>query len=435
MNGNSLNVLVIGGGGREHAIAWKLRQSPRLTDLFIAPGNAGTAQVGHNVDLPIPKTGSAAAEIDAYLNKVTDTARELKIDLVFVAPDDPLAWGLVDRLDAAGIAGFGPSAAAARLESSKAEAKDFMARREIPHPRTATFDDVKSASDYVMSSSVPLVVKADGLAAGKGAIVTSSSAEALDAVNDLMLKKSAGDAGSRVVIEDRISGREVSPHAFSDGKTVALTPLSCDHKAVFDGGSGPNTGGMGVYSPPWWGGPDLANEAINRVVLPTIAGMQSENRPFKGILYPNLMATENGLQVLEYNARFGDPEAQALLPLLESDLLDVVQACVEGRLAELPVEWADRASVCVVLASGGYPGPYETGKPISGIENVASDVQVFHAGTRQDGDGQLVTAGGRVLSVVASAATLAEARAKAYENLEQIQFEGRHFRRDIAAME
>ena len=430
-----MKVLVIGGGGREHAIAWKLRQSPHLTDLYIAPGNAGTADVGHNVDLPLPKTGSAAAEIDGYLEKVTDTARELKIDLVFVAPDDPLSWGLVDSLDAAGIAAFGPSASAARLESSKAEAKDFMARWGIPHPRTATFDDVKSASDYVMSSSVSLVVKADGLAAGKGAIVTSSSSEALEAVNDLMMKKSAGDAGDRVVIEDRISGREVSPHAFSDGKTVALTPLSCDHKAVFDGGSGPNTGGIGVYSPPWWGDPELANEATNRVILPTITGMQKEDRQFKGILYPNLMATENGLQVLEYNARFGDPEAQALLPLLESDLLEVVQACVEGRLSEVPVEWADRASVCVVLASGGYPGSYETGKPISGIENVDHDVRVFHAGTRLRDDGQLVTAGGRVLSVVATAATLAEARAKAYANLEPIKFDSRHFRRDIAETE
>ncbi len=430
-----MNVLVIGGGGREHAIAWKLRQSPRLTDLHIAPGNAGTAQVGHNVDRPIPKTGSAPAEVDAYLAAVVETAQELKADLVFVAPDDPLAWGLVDRLEAAGIAGFGARAAAARLESSKAEAKEFMASQGIPHPRTATFDDYTSACRYVMSSSVPLVVKADGLAAGKGAIVTSSTAEALDAVNELMKIKTAGDAGNRVVIEDRISGREVSPHAFCDGKTFALTPLSCDHKAVFDGGGGPNTGGMGVYSPPWWGGPDLAQQARDQVVLPTIAGMQDKDRPFKGILYPNLMATENGLQVLEYNARFGDPEAQALLPLLKSDLLEIVTACVEGRLADVLVEWEDSASVCVVLASGGYPGPYETGKPISGIENVAQDILVFHAGTRNQDDGQLVTAGGRVLSVVATASTLEDARALAYSNLAQIQFEGRHYRTDIAATE
>ena len=429
-----MNVLVIGGGGREHAIAWKLRQSPRLTDLHIAPGNAGTAEVGHNLDLAIPKPGSAKAEVEAYLAAVLDAARELSIDLVFVAPDDPTAWGLVDRLEAAGIAAFGPSATAARLESSKADAKEFMASQGIPHPRTSTFDDPETASKYVMSSSVPLVVKADGSAAGKGAIVTSSTEEALAAVDDFMRKKSAGPAGSRVVIEDRISGREVSPHAFSDGNTVAQAPLSCDHKSVFDGGAGPNTGGMGVYSPPWWAGPDLADEATTRVILPTIDGMRVQGRPFKGILYPNLMATENGLQVLEYNARFGDPEAQALLPLLKSDLLEIVIACVAGHLSDVSVEWEEKASVCVVLASGGYPGAYETGRPIQGIDSVDRDLQVFHAGTRLRDDGQLVTAGGRVLSVVATATTLADARAKVYANVERIQFEGRHFRRDIAAI-
>ncbi len=426
-----MNVLLIGGGGREHAIAWKLRQSPLLTDLHVAPGNAGTDALGHNLDLSMPKTGAPQAEIDAFLERVVKTARELRIDLVFVAPDDPLSWGLVDHLDAAGIAAFGPTKAADALEASKAWAKEFMARHGVPHPGSVTFDDAAQARAYIEASDRQLVVKADGLAAGKGAIVTSTTQEALDAVEELMTRRIAGSAGSRVVIEDRISGREVSPHAFCDGKTVARMPLSCDHKAVFDGGEGPNTGGMGVYSPPWWTAPDAADEAFSRIVVPTIEGMQAEGTPFKGILYPNLMATETGLQVLEYNARFGDPETQALLPRLKSDLLQICVACVEGRLAEVPVEWEDHASVCVVLASGGYPNAYPTGLPIGGIEDVDADVQVFHAGTRRIDRG-LVTAGGRVLSVVATAPTLAEARDKVYANVERIHFEGVHYRRDIA---
>jgi phosphoribosylamine--glycine ligase len=426
-----MNVLLIGGGGREHAIAWKLRQSPLLTDLHVAPGNAGTEALGHNLDLAMPRTGAPQDEVDAFLARILQTARDLRVDLVFVAPDDPLSWGLVDRLDAAGIAAFGPTKAADALESSKAWAKGFMARHGVPHPRSVTFDDAAAARAYIEAADRQLVVKADGLAAGKGAIVTSTKQEALDAVEELMTQRIAGAAGSRVVIEDRINGREVSPHAFCDGKTVAPMPLSCDHKAVFDGGEGPNTGGMGVYSPPWWTAPGAEDEALSRIVLPTIQGMLAEGTPFKGILYPNLMATESGLQVLEYNARFGDPETQALLPRLKSDLLQICIACVEGRLAEVPVEWEDNASVCVVLASGGYPNSYPTGLPISGIDDVDPDVRVFHAGTRRNDSG-FVTAGGRVLSVVATAPALAAARDKAYANVGRIHFEGAHFRRDIA---
>lgn len=426
-----MNVLLIGSGGREHAIAWKLAQSPLLDKLFIAPGNPGTAKHGANLPIPIPKTGSPDAEINAYLDAVVSAAREHDVELVFVAPDDPLSWGLVDRLEAARIAAFGPTRAADALESSKAWAKEFMARHGIRHPRSATFDSADEARAYVLGGRGPFVVKADGLAAGKGAIVTSNAEEALDAIRDLMEGGVAGAAGRRIVIEERISGREVSPHAFSDGISFAPMPLSCDHKAVFDGGEGPNTGGMGVYSPPWWTTSDMEREAFERIVAPTIAGMAAEGTPFKGILYPNLMATEQGLQVLEYNARFGDPETQALLPRLKTDLLQIALACCQGNLADLRVEWEDNASVCVVLASAGYPGSYSVGFPISGIEAVDPGVEVFHAGTRVTDDGKLVTAGGRVLSVVATAPTLEEARLKAYANVERIRFEGRHFRRDI----
>jgi phosphoribosylamine--glycine ligase len=429
-----MNVLLIGGGGREHAIAWKLRQSPRLTDLFIAPGNAGTAQLGHNFDLPIPRTGSPPELIGPYLNAVVDLARKLRIDLVFVAPDDPLAWGLVDRLEAAGIAAFGPSKAAAEIEASKSWAKAFMARHDIPHPHTASFDDVGQARDYVLAAQTQLVVKADGLAAGKGAIVTSTADEALEAVEDLMIRGSVGDAGSRITIEERIGPREVSGHAFCDGKSIAPMPLSCDHKPVFDGNLGPNTGGMGVYSPPWWAPDSLAEEITRQVIAPGVAGMAAEGHPFKGIFYPGVMATERGPQVFEINARFGDPEAQALLVRLKTDLLEIADACVNQRLDQLAVEWEEDASVCVVLASGGYPGAYKTGLPISGLDSIDPDVRVFHAGTRLEPDGTLVTVGGRVLNVVATGRTLAEAREKAYANVERIHFEGMHYRRDIGTL-
>lgn len=426
-----MNVLLIGGGGREHVIAWKLRRSPRLTDLHVAPGNAGTESVGHNVGLPIPRTGAPPGEVEAYLDAATRTARDLRVDLVFVAPDDPLAWGLVDRLQAAGIAAFGPSKAAATIEASKAWAKEFMARHAIPRPRAASFDDLDAARAYVLGAETRLVVKADGLAAGKGAIVTDTTDEALAALDELMARGAVGDAGRRVVIEERIGGREVSGHAFSDGKTVAPMPLSCDHKAVFDGGRGPNTGGMGVYSPPWWGGPGLEEDVLSRVIRPAIDGLRAESRPFCGVIYPGVMVTETGLQVFEFNARMGDPETQALLPRLKSDLLDIVWAAVNGRLQAVEVEWSGDASVCVVLASGGYPGDYRTGLPIGGLHSVDADVQVFHAGTRRLESGEFVTAGGRVLSVVATGGTLAEARAKAYANVERIRFEGVHYRRDI----
>jgi len=429
-----MNVLLIGGGGREHAIAWKLRQSPRTTDLHIAPGNAGTAEVGHNLSLPVPRTGAGPDQVEPYLDSVVARAQELKVDLVFVAPDDPLAWGLVDRLEGAGIAAFGPSQAAAAIEASKAWAKEFMARHAIPHAPTATFSDAAAARAHVLANPRALVVKADGLAAGKGTIVCDSTEEALRAVDDLMLQGAMGAAGRTVVIEERLSGRETSAHAFTDGKTVVHMPLSCDHKTVFDGGVGPNTGGMGVYSPPSWVSAAQEREIQERVTEAAVAGMAAERRPFRGVIYPGIMVTADGIRVIEFNARLGDPEAQALLPRLDGDLLDVAWACVNGTLGEVNVRWRPEASVCVVLASGGYPGAYSTGLPIAGVEDVDPGVQVFHAGTRRE-DGRLLTNGGRVLNVVALGSDLEDARRKAYANVERIRFEGMHYRRDIGALE
>ncbi|HLG10264.1 MAG TPA: phosphoribosylamine--glycine ligase [Dehalococcoidia bacterium] len=423
-----MRVLLIGSGGREHAIAWKLAQSPRLTDLFVAPGNAGSAQIAQNVDLPVPRTTASQAEIAAYLQAATQKALDLRIDLAFVAPDDPLSWGLVDAFEAAGIPAFGPSKSAARLEASKAWAKQLMRRHGVPHTQTQIFDDVEAARVYVRAAKTRVVVKADGPAVGKGAIVTSTTDEALAAIDEL---HALGDAGRRLTIEERITAREVSGHAFSDGKTVVAMPLSCDHKTVFDNGRGPNTGGMGVYSPPWWAEPSLQGEITSRVLEPLVHAMASEGTPFRGIVYPGVFVNESGIQVFECNARFGDPEAQALLVRLKTDLLEIVSASVRGRLAHVPVEWSDAASVCVVMASGGYPGSYPTGLPITGLEDVDDDVVVFHAGTRRREDGTLVTAGGRVLGVTATGPTLEAARRKAYANVERIHFEGAHYRRDI----
>jgi phosphoribosylamine--glycine ligase len=428
------DVLLIGGGGREHAIAWKLRQSPRLTDLHVAPGNPGTAAIAHNINLPIPATGSPDSVVAPYLDAAVSLARDLKVDLVFVAPDDPLSWGLVDALEAAGIAAFGPSKAAAQIEASKAWASDFVQRHRIPHPWAATFSNIRTARAFVREQEAQLVVKASGLAAGKGAIVTSSTDEALKALDDLMEARAVGDAGSTVVVMERLVGRETSAHAFTDGKTVVSMPLSCDHKAVFDGNVGPNTGGMGVYSPPPWVSPSLEDEIRSRVTEPAVAAMAAEGRSFKGVIYPGIMVTDAGPQVIEFNARMGDPEAEALLPRLEADLLEIALACINGTLKDVDVRWRSEPSVCVTVASGGYPGPYKTGLPISGLDSLDPDVLIFHAGTRLGGDG-LVTGGGRVLNVVALGESLEAARLKAYDNVARIHFEGMHYRRDIGAVQ
>jgi phosphoribosylamine--glycine ligase len=429
----STNVLLIGSGGREHAIAWKLRQSPLLGALTVAPGNAGIAQLADGAPLSIPKPYASADDVSAFGDAVLALARERSADLVVVAPDDPLALGLVDVIEAAGIAAFGPSKAAARIEASKSFAKDLMRRHGIPMGETARFDDFDAARAYVESRPADVVVKADGLAAGKGTFVPSSRHDAVDALRSLMVDGSLGAAGRTVVVEDMLVGPETSAHAFTDGKTIVHMPFSCDHKPVFDGNLGPNTGGMGVYSPPSWLPDATAGQIRRDVTEAAVLAMAASGTPFKGVLYPGLMITADGPRVIEFNARFGDPEAECLLPRLESDLLEILLAVANGTLDRIDVRWSDHASVTVMLASGGYPGPYETGKPIDGLDAVDADVTVFHAGTKRDASGRIVTNGGRVLGVTATAPTMAAAREKAYGNVERIRFEGMHHRTDIGA--
>jgi phosphoribosylamine---glycine ligase len=430
-----MDVLLIGSGAREHAMAWKLRQSPKLGKLYVAPGNAGIAQLADALPLAIPKPDAPLAQIDAFLDDASRLAKECHADLVIVAPDDPLAFGLVDRLLADGFAAVGPTKAAAEIESSKAFAKGLMQRHGIPMGAVASYDDYDAARRYVESRDCDVVIKADGPALGKGSIVTSSREEALDALRSLMLDGALGASGRRVIVEDRLTGPEVSAMAFTDGRTVAHMPFSCDHKAIFDGNRGPNTGGMGAYSPPSWLPADVADQIRREVTGAAVGAMAAEGRPFAGVLFPGLMITPDGPRVIEFNARFGDPEAEVLLPRLQTDLLDVFQAIATGTLDQVDVRWSDDAAVCVMLASGGYPGAYETGKAISGLEDVDPDVLVFHAGTKRDDAGRVVTAGGRVLGVTATALTFAAAREKVYANIARVSFDGMHYRTDIGAAE
>ena len=416
------NVLLLGSGGREHAIAWKLAQSPALGTLTSAPGNPGMAEYGDTIE---------GLNIDDPL-AVVAAAAERRADLVVVGPEAPLARGVADALTAEGVPVFGPSMAAAEIEWSKSFAKELMAEAGIATGRAAMFEDFDMAVAYAHSRGGACVVKADGLAAGKGVVVCDTFDEALAAIEAAMMERAFGDAGARVLIEERLSGPETSAHAFTDGTTVAHMPFSCDHKPVFDGDEGPNTGGMGVYSPPGWLSDDDATRIQRDVTERAVAAMAASGREYRGALYPGMMVTADGPKVIEFNCRLGDPEAQALLPRLTSDLLAICEGVAHGRLAEAPVTWDDDATVGVVMASGGYPGSYETGKPITGVEDVDGDVQVFLAGARRDADGTLVTAGGRVLCVVAKAPTLGEARERAYDNVRRIRFEGAHYRTDIA---
>jgi phosphoribosylamine--glycine ligase len=414
-----VNVLIIGSGAREHALAWKLRQSPRLDDLFAAPGNPGTAALGANLSIR-----------DTDIEALVRACREHRIELVVVGNEDPLAAGLVDRLAVEGIAAFGPSRPAAEIESSKVFSKGLMARYGIPTAPFAVFDNASAARAFIESQAGPLVVKADGLARGKGVIVCDSTAEALAAVEAIMVRREFGASGDRVVIEERLSGREVSAHAFTDGRTVAHMPFACDHKPVYDHDRGPNTGGMGAYSPAAWLPEATAEQIRTQITEAAVRAMRAVGRPYRGVIYPGLIVTDDGPMVIEFNCRFGDPEAQVLLPRLESDLLEALWAVANKRLHDIELRWSNEACVAVVLASGGYPGSYETGLPIEGIDDVEPDVRVFHAGTQRRGDA-LVTAGGRVLTVAATGVTMQAAREKAYRNVERIRFEGAHYRRDI----
>ncbi|MSP22974.1 MAG: phosphoribosylamine--glycine ligase [Dehalococcoidia bacterium] len=422
-----LNVLLLGSGGREHAIAWKLAQSSLLAKLWVAPGNAGTGDLGENV----PEV------VATDLEGVAALAKRVRADLVIVGPEDPLAAGVVDRLTVEGIRCFGPTRAAAEIEWSKRFAKDLMRDAGIPTAEARAFDSTTEAYSYLRrledARGVTPVIKADGLAAGKGVVLAADFEEARAAVDAAMVSRAFGDAGTRVLIEERMSGPETSAHAFTDGVTVRHMPFSCDHKPVFDGDHGPNTGGMGVYSPPGWL-LDTDARAIERDVTErTVRALFEAGRPYRGVLYPGMMMTSGGPRVVEYNCRFGDPETEALLPRLESDLVEICWAVATNTLDQVEVRWSERATVGVMMAAGGYPGPYSNGARIDGVGDVDDDVQVFMAGAQRDALGHLVTAGGRVLCVTASGATIAEARDRAYDNVRRIHFDGAHYRSDIGA--
>lgn len=415
-----MNVLIVGGGGREHAIVWALSKSEQVEQLYCAPGNGGIAALAQCVPL-------SATDVDG----VVAWAQTHSIDFVVVAPDDPLALGMVDALEDAGIPAFGPRADAAIIEASKIFSKNLMAKYHIPTAKYQTFTELAPALAYIEAEGAPIVVKADGLALGKGVIVAQTVAEAQEAVRSMMDGRKFGQAGARVVIEECMTGPEVTVLAFTDGKTVVPMPASQDHKRAYDGNQGPNTGGMGAISPPPQYTPELAQRCMEEIFQPTIDALRAEGRPFQGVLYFGLMLTPSGPKVVEYNARFGDPECQVVLSLLDTDLMDILQACVDGTLDRLQIRWKDEAGCIVVLASGGYPLDYKKGYPISGLDEAGQTAMVFHAGTKLGPGGEYLTNGGRVLGVTATAPTLDGAIAGAYDAAKHISFQDMHFRTDI----
>ena len=417
-----MKVLVIGSGGRDHAIELKLLESSKVTELWCAPGNGGISAVAHTAPINVmDKEGMVAF------------AKEKGIEFAVVAPDNPLAAGMADAMEEAGIPAFGPSAKAAQIEASKVFSKNLMKKYGIPTAAYETFEDEDAAIAYLKAqNSYPAVIKADGLALGKGVIIAANETEAVEAVHEMMSEGKFGDSGRRVVIEEFLTGPEVSVLSFTDGKTVVPMISSKDHKRANDNDEGLNTGGMGTIAPNPFYTPEVAAECMEKIFLPTIDAMNKEGRTFKGCLYFGLMVTPNGPKVIEYNCRFGDPETQVVLPLLKSDLLEVMMAVRDGRLSEVPVEFSDEAAACVVMASGGYPVKYQSGYEISGLDEKgqAEGVTVYHAGTKLI-DGKFVTAGGRVLGVTATGKTLDEALAKAYAGVEKIHFTDAHYRKDI----
>ncbi len=413
-----MKVLIVGGGGREHAICWKLSQSPQKPELYCAPGNGGISELATIV--PIKATD---------IEGICAFAEENKIDLVVVAPDDPLVAGMVDALSARGIRAFGPSAAAAQIEGSKVFSKELMKKYGIPTAKYETFSDAGEAIWYLENSTYPIVIKAEGLALGKGVIIPQSFEEAKQGVLDIMEDKQFGDAGNRIVIEEFLTGREISVLAFTDGKTLLPMCSAQDHKRALDNDEGLNTGGMGAYSPSPIYDAEMEKECMEKIFLPTIEAMRKEGRPFKGVLYFGLMSTKDGVRVIEYNARFGDPETQAVLPRLENDLLEIMEAIIDERLCEIKLSFCADAAACIIAASGGYPKSYQKGYEISGLDSVEG-ATVFHSGTEKQ-DGVFKTAGGRVLGVTAMGPTLREAVDKAYENVKKIHFTDMHYRTDI----
>ncbi|MHC4993500.1 MAG: phosphoribosylamine--glycine ligase [Planctomycetota bacterium] len=421
-----MNVLIIGSGGREHALGWKLKKSQGCGSLHFLPGNAGTDQLGKNISLDISEINTKSAdEISWY-------CRENKIELIVIGPEDPLSAGLADRLQGAGLRVFGPVQAGARLEADKAYSKQLMRSALIPTAEGQTFTEASQALAFVEAHETPVVVKAAGLAKGKGVIVCDGPEDAVEAVKQVMVEREFGDAGDTVVIEERLVGQEVSILALVDGSNIYVLEPSQDHKQVGEGDTGPNTGGMGAYTPTPLVDDQLMAQINRDVLVPTVDAMRREGVDFKGVLYAGLMLTPGGPKVLEFNCRFGDPECQPLMVRMKGDLLEVMLAVADGKLDQVSIDWDKRVACCVVMCSGGYPGSYETGVEITGLDDAQAlpDVQVFHAGTARK-DGQVVTAGGRVLNVVALGDTLAEARDKANAACEKIRFQGAFYRTDI----
>ena len=419
-----MKVLVIGNGAREHALTWKIAQSPRVRETYVSPGNAGTTTIAQNLNL-------SSTDIVA----LAKAAQDISIDLTIVGPEVPLASGIVDYFEQLNIPVFGPTKAAAQIESSKVFARKLMEKYAIPCPTGTAFSSYAEAWEYVESHSVPLVIKADGLAAGKGVTIADSKEEALKALSSIMKDKIFGSAGDNVVIEECLTGKEVSLLAFTDGRTVVPLVPACDYKRVFDDDQGPNTGGMGSYSPPGFFDAELTKQVTENILEPAVMAMAEEGIPYKGVLYAGLMLDSDGQKVLEFNARFGDPETQVILPRLKTDLVDIILAIINDRLNEICIEWSNDACVGVVMASGGYPGNYKTGFPVKGLNKLDKEITVFHAGTKQGENSQVYTDGGRVLTVTATGKTMTEARDRVYQNLPRIHFDGCHYRKDIAARE
>ena len=414
-----MNVLVIGNGGREHAIIQALAKSPKVDKIYAMKGNAGIGELAELVNVDYCNLQAVGDWLDAHKD----------IEYTVIAPDDPLALGLADELQSRGHRVFGPNKNAAIIEASKAFSKELMKKYNIPTAQYETFSSYEEAEKYVKTCPIPVVLKADGLALGKGVLICKTREEALDGLKEMMLDKKFGTAGNKVVVEEFLEGPEVSALAFTDGKTIVPMITSCDHKRVFDGDEGLNTGGMGTFAPAPFYGEKTAKEVYDKIMLPTMNAMNKEGRTFKGVLYCGLMKTKDGMKVIEYNARFGDPETQVILPMLKTDLMDIFEAVTDERLADIDIEWEDGYCVCVVLASGGYPTAYQKGKEIS-VGNLDEGVVLCHAGTKRV-DGKLLTDGGRVLGVCAKGESLEDARKKAYENVEKVSFEDMHYRKDI----
>lgn len=414
-----MNVLVIGNGGREHAVIQALKKSPKVEKIYAMKGNAGIGELAELVNVDYCDVKAVGDWVDAH----TDVA------FTVVTPDDPLALGLVDELEARGHRAFGPNKNAAIIEASKAFSKSLMKKYGIPTAEYEIFETYEDALGYVENCKIPVVLKADGLALGKGVLICKTREEAIDGVKEMMLDKKFGSAGNKIVVEEFLEGPEVSVLSFTDGKTVVPMITSCDHKRALDGDKGLNTGGMGTFSPAPFYGEKTAKEVMEKIMIPTVNAMNAEGRPFKGVLYFGLMKTKDGMKVIEYNSRFGDPETQVVLPMLETDLMEIFEAVVDERLSELEIKWKDGACVCLVLASGGYPEAYEKGKEIT-IGDLDEDVVLCHAGTAFK-DGKLVTSGGRVLGVCARGEDIESARKKVYANAEKIKFDGMYYRKDI----